>query len=114
MIRKRDDIHQWFFVRVDSPDDLDRFADQFPPAIDFHFGFRRFLDSSNLSLKRICSRQRTEVSLYGVDGNTVVIIPNLPDSDLKFSISPAFYSVIARRRSSRRSNLTYDRDQRIL
>lgn len=56
MIRKRNNIDERFFVRVNSSYDPYRLVHQLPLAVNFHFCFRRFLYLSNFPIEGIGSR----------------------------------------------------------
>ena len=67
---------------MNSSDDLYGFVHQFPPAINFHFCFDRFLNFADLPVEWICSGQWSEVTLHLVNRNTVIVISDASDADL--------------------------------
>src|SRR5690348_7256869 len=87
MIRKRNNIDERFFIRVNSSYDPDRLVYQFPPAINFYFCFHCFMDSTDLPVEWICARQGPEVALHLVNRNTVIAVPDASDADLRQMIT---------------------------
>ena len=82
MIRKRYDINQWFLIRVNASYHFYRFLHQFAPTIDLNLVFHNFTDLSNCSIKRVGSRQWSVISLHNGNGDTMIVGPDPPDSDL--------------------------------
>lgn len=64
MICQRKNIDDKFFVGMVLLDELKRFRDQFPLAIDFEFVFGNFADFSDFPVKWICARQWTKGSTH--------------------------------------------------
>jgi hypothetical protein len=83
MIGKGYHVHDRFFIRMNAADGFHRLVHQFALAIDFDLVFRCFAELADLAIERVGSRQRSEVSLHGVDGKAVVVIPDPPDPDVR-------------------------------
>ena len=78
MIRKRYDIDQWFFIRMNFSDHFYRFVDQFAFAIDFDLMLRGLSDFFDFPLKWLSAWQGSVISLDRGNGKTVIVISQPP------------------------------------